>query len=127
GQPPPDHVAHETLRSLADSPIGPDWWFAIAAVVIGAPIAEEFIYRGCLQSAIDRAFRGWSRRPSWAPVILTSLIFTAAHVSIAEPRALVSLFALSVAIGAVYRRTGNLAASIMVHSLFNATNIVLAV
>jgi membrane protease YdiL (CAAX protease family) len=127
-QPAPTSVAHETLRQL----INPDaarngaWWGAIGAVVIGAPLVEEFIYRGCLQSALDRACRGFAIAPRAWPVVITSLIFMAAHATIAEPRALVTLFALSLTFGAAYRRTGSLAAPFVMHALFNAANIAMA-
>lgn len=127
-QPPPTSVAHETLRQLIspDAGRGGAWWGAIAAVVIGAPLVEEFIYRGCVQSALDRLFRGFgSPRAAW-PIVITSLLFMSAHASIAEPRALITLFALSLAFGAAYRRTGSLVTPFVMHALFNAANIAMA-
>ena len=127
-QPPPTSVAHETLRQLISPEAGRGgaWWSAIGAVVVGAPLVEEFIYRGCVQSALDRLFRGFgSTRPAW-PIVITSLLFMSAHASIAEPRALITLFVLSLAFGAAYRRTGSLVAPFVMHALFNAANIAMA-
>ncbi|PKN43933.1 MAG: hypothetical protein CVU59_12970, partial [Deltaproteobacteria bacterium HGW-Deltaproteobacteria-17] len=151
GGSPPDLIAHETLRTLTASGRDAAWWFAVIAVVVGAPLAEEFVYRGCLQSALERlstarresAWRrqgagagesrawaggagGWWGWWEWWPIALTSLIFAAAHVGVAAPQALVTLFALSLAFGAAYRRTGRLVTPVVMHGLFNALNIALA-
>lgn len=145
GGAPPDLIAHETLRTLTDSGRDAAWWFAVIAVVVGAPLAEEFVYRGCLQSALERLSAArresaWRRQGAgvgasrlrgggawgWWPIALTSLIFAAAHVGVAAPQALVTLFALSLAFGAAYRRTGRLVTPVVMHSLFNALNIALA-
>lgn len=127
-QPVPSSVAHKTLSALVapGAPRDAAWWGAIAAVVFGAPLVEEIIYRGCLQSAIDRAFRGFGRSPGAWPVVLMSVIFAMAHIGTAEPRALVTLFVLSLAFGAAYRRTGSIVTPLVMHSLFNAANIALA-
>ena len=95
-------------------------------MVIGAPLAEEFIYRGCLQSAIDRTFRGFGLVSGWRPVVITSVFFALAHVGIAEPRAWITLMVLSLAFGAAYQRTGRLVTPFLMHALFNAANIAIA-
>lgn len=141
---PTDPIAHRTLRMLAESGAASGdnalWWGVnIAAVVIAAPIVEELIYRGFIQSAIRRALlwraagsagsgitaRG-RRRITWAAILLASAVFTLMHAGVAEPHALLTLFALSLCFGIAYERTGSLAAPIVMHVLFNAVNVGLA-
>lgn len=129
GSPPPQ-VAHDTLAKLAAGPMAdpnPDnrglwWWMVVASVVFGAPVIEEFIYRGFLQTAVSRA-TGSPR----AAIVVTSLLFTLVHVGIADLRALPILLVLSVGMGIAYERSGRLLTPILVHMLFNATNVATAV
>jgi membrane protease YdiL (CAAX protease family) len=188
---PPRAVAHETLRLLTE-PAAPAesraWWFIVTlSVLLAAPIVEELIYRGFIQSAIRRAilFQLTQSRPGDAPppqperlnvpsqgrresssdapapradipsehpervqpsphpiidvnsamprlraarlaVLITSALFTLMHAGVAETHALITLFALSLCFGVAYERTGRIATSILMHALFNATNLALA-
>jgi membrane protease YdiL (CAAX protease family) len=141
----PDAVAHETLRLLSD-PKAVEvegslwWWLTVGSVLIGAPIAEEIVYRGFIQGAIRRAVL-WSaqskpgdglrvppsRRAAWTAILGTSFVFAFMHAGVAETHALFTLFALSVCFGVVCERTGRLIAPILMHVLFNAANIALSV
>jgi len=120
GSVPPQANAHATLRLLVgDETWSSGWWWAlVAAVVIGAPIVEEVVYRGLLQSAC-RAATG-SR---WWAVLIASGVFVLMHASVAEAHALVVLFALSLAFGVAYERTGRLWVPITMHAVFNAGNL----
>jgi membrane protease YdiL (CAAX protease family) len=114
----PTEIAHETLRQLTSEPRTLWWWLTVASAGICAPIAEEILYRGFLQSALVRALG-----PSWAPVLITSAVFTVLHVGAADAHALPALFALSVALGAAFERTGRLGTPIVMHIGFNALNL----
>lgn len=120
-QTPPEALGHETLGLLASGQ-GPwwAWWLTVGAVTIGAPVIEEILYRGCLQSCVRRFLKGWGA------IILTSLLFALIHYNVAAIRTLPALFALSLAMGLVYERTGRLMPCIVVHALFNATNVLVA-
>lgn len=120
GAPAPDPNAHATLRLLMaeDGRWSVWWWAVIAAVVIGAPIVEEFVYRGCLQTAMR-----WATGSRWGAIAGTSGLFTLMHAPVAEPHALAVLLALSVAFGLAYEKTGRLWVPITMHALFNAGNI----
>lgn len=117
----PDPLAHSTLAALIAS--GRDVWFlaTVALVVIAAPVLEEVLYRGILQETLKQLGLG-----SWTAIFVTSAIFAVMHAAAVPPWALVSLFALSLGFGWAYERTGRLAAPIVMHVLFNAGNIVLA-
>lgn len=121
---PPETTAHSTLRLLAEGPSagGVWWWALVGAVTIGAPIVEEVVYRGMLQTALRRAMGG-----AWRAVVASSLVFTVMHAGVAEPHALVTLLVLSLAFGAAYERTRRLWVPITMHALFNAANIAGAV
>jgi membrane protease YdiL (CAAX protease family) len=138
----PGRIAHETLRLLSapGARQGEDavwWWLTAGAVVIGAPVIEELVYRGFIQSAIRRGVL-WAaaakhplgappvRRAGWAGVLGASAIFAAMHAGVAEPHALITLLGLSIAFGVVFERTRSLAAPVVMHVLFNAANLALA-
>ena len=58
--------------------------------------------------------------PAFAPVVITSLVFAALHYQ--QMPAPIPIFALSLALGALYERTGSLVSSVALHSLFNTFN-----
>lgn len=140
-------VAHDTLRLLTETGPGsgsdsqsPWWWIVVAGVLIGAPVLEELVYRGFIQTAVRRAIL-WGhasrphasttppprRRAAWTAILITSTLFALMHWSIVEPHALVTLFVLSIAFGITYERTQRLTAPIVMHLLFNAANLGLAI
>ncbi len=123
GGAPPEQLAHDTLQMLFNPLTVRDawWWAIVAAVAIGAPIVEEIIYRGFLQTGILRA----TGSPT-AAVLATSLAFVLPHMTVVEPHALLVLFVLSVGMGIATERTGRLGAAIVIHILFNATNLAIA-
>ncbi len=114
-------IAHHTLGLLLDS--DRDAWFAlmVGLVVIVAPISEEVMYRGVIQETLRRL--GLSR---WTAIALTSGAFAVMHSTVAPLHAVLSLFVLSLGLGWIYERTGRLSASITMHVLFNAGNLVIA-
>ncbi len=118
GLPDPDPLAHGTLRLLREHPGDPWAWALIGAAVVGAPIVEEFLYRGFLQSGLLRVTRS-----GWGAILATSALFAFTHVGIADPRALPGLFALSVAMGVAFEQTGRISIPIGIHALFNGLNI----
>lgn len=89
-------------------------YFGFFAVVI-APVAEEFIFRGMLYPFIKQL--GWPKL-AWFGV---SLLFAAIHADLAI---FVPLFVLASILTWLYEKTDCLLAPILVHSLFNATNLV---
>jgi len=94
----------------------------IGSAVLVAPVLEEVIFRGLVQTALLDIF-GRSRR--WAVILLASFIFTVVHVDISAPQALGGLFVLAVILGWLYERYGSLLPCILVHMGFNVVNILL--
>jgi membrane protease YdiL (CAAX protease family) len=121
---PQERIAHNTLQLISQN-MGDEWnWVLIAAIVLLVPVVEELIYRVYFQSAFLRLVKS-----RWVAVFLTSAVFVIAHWNVLPPggkHALAPLFALSVALGAAYERTGRLGVPVVMHAVFNATNILLA-
>lgn len=83
--------------------------FALTATVL-APLFEETLFRGVLLPALGR-------RLGPVPAVLASAaVFALAHLSLSE---LVPLLVLGVGLGWLRWRTGRLAASVLMHSLWN--------
>jgi uncharacterized protein len=90
-------------------------WVAIACFFltasIAAPVFEELIFRGFLLPALTAYL------PVWGAIGVTSLVFAVAHLSLSE---VLPLATLGIVLGVVYVRSGNLFASMLLHSVWNA-------
>jgi membrane protease YdiL (CAAX protease family) len=90
--------------------------FAVLVVTV-APLSEELLFRGALLRAVLR-----HTTPTWAMVI-TALAFAAVHPlsspTIGSVIAVPGLFLLGLVSAGLAIRTGNLAASILLHAGFN--------
>jgi uncharacterized protein len=90
-------------------------WVAIACFFltasIAAPVFEELIFRGFLLPALTVYL------PVWGAIGVTSLVFAVAHLSLSE---VLPLATLGMVLGVVYVRSGNLFASMLLHSVWNA-------
>ncbi len=78
---------------------------------IAAPIFEELLFRGFLLPSLTRYV------PVWPAIILSSLLFAIAHLSLSE---ILPLTALGMVLGVVYTRSRNLLAPMLLHSLWNS-------
>lgn len=120
----PIALAHDTLSSLFSSTSShPSWVMpaVIACVVIGAPVSEELVYRGFLHSGVLKAVRS-----RWLAIFISSALFTAVHIPVAQYYALPMIFTLGVALGVVMEKRSNLWACVGVHAGFNAMQLFLA-
>jgi len=88
---------------------------AFLAIVV-APLGEEILFRGVIYTAIKQ------RGHRIGAVCASALLFALIHSS---PVNLISLLFLALVLVALYERTRNLLAPILLHSLFNAVNFVL--
>ncbi|MGF1495415.1 MAG: lysostaphin resistance A-like protein [Elainellaceae cyanobacterium] len=82
---------------------------------IAAPIFEEFLFRGFLLPSLTRYV------PVWGAVVLSSLIFALAHLSLSE---VLPLTVLGMVLGFVYVRSRSLLSSMLLHSLWNSATMV---
>jgi len=99
-------------------------WMIGLYFIIGSPIQEEIIFRGLIQSMLERRWMITSSvfgaSLSWA-VLFTATLFGIIHL---EAGALVAIGAivLGLVAGELRRRSGSLLPAIMVHVLFNAAD-----
>lgn len=108
-QHPPDALSTHVEQSLSNG----DWAANLVyccVVSVCTPVWEESIFRGFLLSSLTRYM------PVAGAVIVSSLVFTAAHFSVQRSA---YLAVLGCVIGVAYARTRNLVAPILVHSLWN--------
>jgi len=105
------HQEHFILEALPELSA---WWRAVAvfSVVVLAPIGEEVLFRGLIQSSIRRLTAS-----PWTAVAITSVFFAVVHVEYIKD--VPAIFALSLAMGYNYERCGRLYPSILMHFLFN--------
>lgn len=89
---------------------------AVFAAVIGAPVAEEFLFRGYMYGALKNA-----TGRLFATVVI-SLLFAVVHGNLP---ALLPLFVFSLILCAAYEMSGSLWVPVGLHAFFNGTNIVL--
>ena len=120
-QPPPE-VGHDMLRAMVEA--GSRWllWAMLVSAVVVAPVLEELIFRGLLQTAL-LGMVGFERR--WLVVIMSAVVFALVHAGTpwqVKP----GLFVLGVVLGWLYERTGSLWPGVIVHAGFNGVNSALA-
>jgi membrane protease YdiL (CAAX protease family) len=130
---------HPTFEALQQNiPRAQEVVLCVVAIVV-APIAEEVFFRGIVQTTLIQFSWGLfipqfmrpgaahaisqDYRPSplhrWGAILITSVAFAGLHQWDQAP----IIFVLSLALGYVYERTGNLWAPIALHVAFNSTEI----
>jgi membrane protease YdiL (CAAX protease family) len=104
--------------------------------IIAAPVVEEIIYRGFIQSSILKL----TSRP-WTSIFITSIIFAGAHmlpailVALDKGQSLTGVIpwysaatvgVLGLCMGIAFERTKEIGVPITMHVIFNAMNVALA-
>ena len=87
------------------------------AIALAAPLAEEVIFRGLIQSRLAHAL------PGWPAVVLSALLFALCH---GQPVWMGYAFVLGMVLGIMAWRTGSILPSILTHIVFNAIGQVLS-
>jgi len=96
-------------------------WQVYLCFAVGAPIQEETIFRGLLQSTLAKSLTG---APAIAAVsaiaasVLVAALFGAVHLVVGPWTALAALV-LGVFAGELRRRSGSLLPAIVCHAIFN--------
>ncbi len=107
-------------EALLSAPLTGDFYLFMAVLSFGVvPVLEEALYRGYVQGRLQATFRS-----SWMPLVLTSVLFTFLHsqylgVDAFSLATTAMLFGLSMVLGVLYRQTGSLLPSILLHALIN--------
>jgi membrane protease YdiL (CAAX protease family) len=115
--PPKEANVHLIQKLLTSGSMGLKL-LAIVAATVTAPIAEELLFRGLLQTWL-------CKRIGAAPgVVMSALLFAGMHFSTwPDP---IALFPAGLLFGTVYQQTRSLSASILAHSLFNSISVCIA-
>jgi len=91
--------------------------FLIGTIVILAPVGEEILFRGFLQTFLESAWGDVTKA-----VLFTSLFFAVIHFN---PYWVVQIYLLGILLGYLTWRTGSILASIAFHILINGTSLLL--
>ncbi|KAK6936753.1 Type II CAAX prenyl endopeptidase Rce1-like [Dillenia turbinata] len=85
---------------------------ALYAIVVSvcAPVWEEIVFRGFLLPSLTKYM------PVWCSILVSSVAFALAHFNVQR---MLPLVFLGVVMGAVFARSRNLLASMLLHSLWN--------
>lgn len=119
---PVPQIAHESLVSLQEDFNPARLIVLFVTAVIAAPLIEETVFRGVLQTSLMR----WMKGQRWIAIILSAAVFSSIHAWVVPTHSLVPLFVLGIVWGYLYERTGSLLAPILAHAVFNAANIGIA-
>jgi membrane protease YdiL (CAAX protease family) len=106
--PIPDEV-ERALETLTPEDAG-GWILAVLGLGLLAPVGEELVFRGIVQQACRRMLS-----PIMA-AILSGLLFAVLHF---QPWFLAGLGLMGIVLGLVYELSGSLTATILVHSAYN--------
>ncbi len=117
-------IGHTTLRQLAGDVEPATAALVLVSVVAVAPLVEELIFRGLLQTALVETL-GWTSR--WPALMIAAAVFATVHLSAVPWYGLPALFAFGVVLGWSYERTGSLWPAILAHAGFNALNVALVI
>lgn len=143
----PEQPTIQFARSLSDS-----MWVFFVIAAIGAPLFEEFVFRGVLFQALRSTFHGYrvaatdttgsapkksrignylgrkllytqGRAELWS-VVVSGAVFALWHMQF-HPVQLLLLFGMGCVLAEVFRRTGTLWTAIAVHALNNGLVVLL--
>lgn len=116
----PDQIAVKFLKSTFENPLY--FTLAVLSIVILAPLVEETLFRGFLQTYI-RQHLG-----SRQAILITSVCFSLFHYSAGQGLGNVSiipsLFILALFLGFLYEKQGSILASMLLHASFNAVSVI---
>lgn len=121
GNPPPE-VAHELLEQMAREQNHLDFVLMLLMAVVAAPVLEEILFRGLIQTALLNELGTEYRRTI---ILATAVFFGGMHASAAAWQTLPALAVFGVILGWLYERTGSLWPPILVHAAFNVLNVLM--
>lgn len=135
------HVPEQPTVEFARMLSGGSIWIFVVIAAIGAPLLEEFVFRGILFQALRATFHGYvaaandpaksklqrwlgrviftnKRRAELGSVMLSAAVFALWHLQF-HPLQLMLLFVMGCALAEAFRRSGTLWTSIALHALNN--------
>lgn len=91
------------------------WWLMLLAAAVGAPVAEEFLFRGFLYGVLRRSILGFAGAALVTAVVWASLHATYSGYGVA------AIFLIGLYLAWVRERTGSLITPMICHGLYNGT------
>lgn len=116
------HAPVQSVVRIADQADGLGTTVAVVAVtVVAVPLAEELVFRGVLQRALEHRFK------RAVALFGTAAIFALTHVALDIDAAIAvpALFGLGLVLGLLVQRTGRLGPAIFTHAGFNLVGVLL--
>lgn len=106
-------LPEQWLESYSEASAGLDSGgvIGVIAIVLVAPVVEEFVFRGLIATRLSRAM------PGWLAVVLSAVLFGVCH---GHPVWFGYAFVLGVFFGFIDLRAGSILPSILGHMVFNA-------
>lgn len=89
----------------------------VLIVAVGAPLVEEFVYRGLILQSLEGRFN------DVVALVVSAAWFAAIHL---QPVELPGLFVVGLVFGLCWQRSGRIAMSVLAHVAFNAAGLFLA-
>jgi len=112
---------HQQLEMITEYPQLPLRIMIVFVAVVIAPLLEELLFRGFVQTAIRSFFN--IRNSAWPAIAASSVFFAIMH---ADPGHWPALFVLGVCLGYSYEKSGSLLRPIFIHLFFNASSVAIA-
>ena len=109
---------HQQLEMITEYPQLPLRIMIVFVAVVIAPLLEEMLFRGFIQTTI-RSFLN-IRNSAWPAIAVSSVFFAIMH---AEAGHWPTLFILGVCLGYSYEKSGSLFRPIFIHLFFNAYSV----
>lgn len=88
----------------------------VLSVAIVAPLAEEIIFRACIQGSLQRGM------PKWAAIVIASLVFGVMH---GTPIGIIYASVLGVLMGWLYAEFDSIVPSMLFHFTYNLTSLLI--
>ncbi len=102
------------LRLFYEMVRGPQWLITAAVIGIAAPLSEELLFRGFLQSALARTRIGF-----WWAALITTVLWTTLHAGYSAV-GLFEVFLIGLFFSWLLWRTGSLWVPIFCHAVYNS-------
>jgi membrane protease YdiL (CAAX protease family) len=109
---------HQQLEMITENPQLPLRIMIVFVAVVIAPLLEEMMFRGFVQTTIRTYFN--TRNNAWPAIAASSVFFAIMH---ADPGHWPTLFVLGICLGYSYEKSGSLFRPIFIHFFFNAYSI----
>jgi membrane protease YdiL (CAAX protease family) len=103
------------LAPFRDIILSPAAALFFVVIAVGAPVSEELVFRGFLQSALTKSRLGF-----WGASAVTTTLWTAMHAGYSLA-GLIEVFLIGLYFAYVLWRTGSLWLPIFGHAIYNAT------